>query len=83
MLMPGDRSGRYGGRNRIASDAELAELQGDLRALYDMYRSGEVPERVLRLVHQLEDAYWDARLAESGEEKAAKNDIPTPRRTSN
>lgn len=83
MLMPGDRSGRYGNRNRVVDDATLTELHGDLRALYEMYRRGEVPERVLRLVHQLEDAYWGARLAESGEEKTAKNDEPTPNRRSN
>lgn len=71
--MPGDRSGKHGNRGdridrRIASD----DLQRELRALYELYRRGEIPERVVRLVDQLEEAYWDARFTETG------NDSPTP-----
>lgn len=57
-------------------------MHGDLRALYEMYRRGELPERIVRLVHQLEDAYWGARLAENGMEKAGVAE-PTPRHRSN
>lgn len=84
MLMPGNRSGRYGSRGiRIDSDAKSAELHGNLRALFSMYRCGEIPECVVRLVHRLEEAYWDARLAENGEEKAPKGASPTPRHRPN
>jgi hypothetical protein len=84
MLTPGNRSGRDGGNgNRIDNDAKLAELEGDLCALYEMYRNGELPERVVRLVQQLEDAYWNARLAESNEENTAAFGDPMPRAKSN
>lgn len=84
MLTPGNKSGRDGGHgNRIDNDAKLAELDGDLRALYEMYRSGEVPERVVRIVQLLEDAYWNARLAESDEDNTAAFGDPMPHAKSN
>lgn len=82
--MPGNWSARYGRReNEIDSEARSATLQGDLRALYEMYRSGEVPERVIRLVYQLEDAYWEARLAESAETETADDGASTACENSN
>jgi hypothetical protein len=48
-----------------------------------MYRSGEVPERVVRIVQLLEDAYWNARLAESDEENTAAFGDPIPHAKSN
>ena len=68
--MAGDRSGRFGGRGHgIGSSSASAELQRELRALYEMYRKGEIPENVVRLIRQLEEAYWNARFAESGEKQ--------------
>lgn len=81
MLMPENRSEKDG--RHLDGDTRLTELHDDLRALYEMYRREDLPERVVRLVHQLEDAYWDARLAENGAEKGAGAAKPTPRNNSN
>ena len=80
MLNPGNRSGRDGGGNGVDDDARLAELDGDLRALYELYRRGIVPQRVVRMIQQLEEAYWNARAADSGEEDMRENrELPVHR----
>ena len=53
------------GRSDVSSPSDDALVQ-ELRHLYERYGSGHVPERILDLARQVEDAHRNVRLPGNG-----------------